>query len=62
MISSIFFQKLRYKKNNLTGNSQPFCGVQSGVVNPAFNCDCSNCFGFRGIAFFMIFSIFFQKN
>ena len=33
----------------------------SGVANLASKCDCSNSFGFREIAFSMIFSFFFSK-
>ena len=38
--------------------------VQSGVTNLESKYDCSNSFGFRELAFFMIISIsfFFQKN
>ena len=35
--------------------------LYSGVANLALNCDCSNSFDFRDMAFFMIFSFFFQN-
>ena len=57
------FKKFRYKKLKRTSISQPYSGdaarVHSGFANLEFNNDCSNPIGFRDMAFFYDFFMFF---